>query len=126
MISIEEACKFSLRVEEKLNKMFENKKSGQGQGGRSSRLSYGGQNEDHIKNNVASCDQHQRDYIYKHYTHTHTRVCVCVCMYMYVYFRDQNNRDQRGGRGQGPRGGAFHRTCFHCVLEGHKAYGCPQ
>ena len=35
MNSIEEAYQFSLRVEEKINKKFDNKNSGRGRGGRS-------------------------------------------------------------------------------------------
>ena len=46
MNSIEEAYQFSLRVEEKLSKKFDNKNSGRGHGGRSSRQSSEGPNDD--------------------------------------------------------------------------------
>ena len=45
-MSIEEAYRFSLKVEEKLNKKYDNKKNGRGHGGRSGIKSYGGQNDD--------------------------------------------------------------------------------
>ena len=50
MINIEEAYKFSLRVEEKLNKKFDRKKRGHNQGGRGGGRSFGGRNEDLKKN----------------------------------------------------------------------------
>ena len=45
-MSIEEAYQFALKVEEKLNKKYDNKNSGRGHGGRSGRWSYGGQDDD--------------------------------------------------------------------------------
>ena len=45
MTSIEEAYQFALRVKEKLNKKFEGRKRGCGQGGRCGSRSSGGQNE---------------------------------------------------------------------------------
>ena len=41
-MSIEEAYQFSLKVKEKMNKKYDNKKSGRGHDGRSRRWSYGG------------------------------------------------------------------------------------
>ena len=46
MTSIGKAHKFSLRVEEKFNKKFDNKNSGRGRDRRSDGWSYGGQNDD--------------------------------------------------------------------------------
>ena len=46
MNSIEESYLFSLRVEDKLSKKFDNKNSGRGCGGSSDGRSYGGQNVD--------------------------------------------------------------------------------
>ena len=53
MRSIKEAYQFSLRVEEKLRKKFDNKKSGRGRGGRSVGRSYGGRNDDQKKKDEA-------------------------------------------------------------------------
>ena len=50
---IEKEYKFSLRVEEKLSKKFDNKNSGRGRGGRSSAQSYGGHNDDQKKKDEA-------------------------------------------------------------------------
>ena len=46
MNNIEEAYQFSLRVEEKPNKKFDNKNNGRGHGKRSGEWSYGGHNDD--------------------------------------------------------------------------------
>ena len=45
-MSIEEAYQFSVKVDENLNKKYDNKNSGRGHGGRSNGWSYGGQNDD--------------------------------------------------------------------------------
>ena len=50
MTSVEEAYQFALRVEEKLNKRFEGRKRGRGQGGRGGGRSSGGRNETQKKN----------------------------------------------------------------------------
>ena len=52
-MSIEEAYQFSLKVEEKLNKKYDNKKSGRGRDGRSGGWSYGGQNDNQKKKDEA-------------------------------------------------------------------------
>ena len=46
MTTIEKAYHFSLKVEENLNKKYDNKNSGRGHSGRSGGWSYGGQNDD--------------------------------------------------------------------------------
>lgn len=46
MVNIEEAYRFSLKVEEKLNKRFEGKQKGKSQGRRGIGRSFGDQNED--------------------------------------------------------------------------------
>ena len=58
MNSIEKAYQFYLRVEEKLSKKFDNKNSGRGCGGRSSRRSYGGYNDDQKKKDEARSSSH--------------------------------------------------------------------
>ena len=45
-MSIEEAYQFALKVEEKLNKKYDNKNSGRGCSGKSGGQSYGGWNDD--------------------------------------------------------------------------------
>ena len=56
--SIKEAYQFSLKIEEKLNKKYDNKNNGRGCGGRSRGWSYGGQNDDQKrKYEVISCNQ---------------------------------------------------------------------
>ena len=109
MSSIEEAYQFSLKVEEKVSKKFDNKNSGRGRGGRTSIWSYGGHNDDQKnKDEAISSNQNQRG---------NNSNC----------FLDQKNRDQRGrGRGQGSRRGCFRGKCFHYVEEGHRKFECSQ
>ena len=61
IMSIDEAYQFALKVEEKLNKKYDNKNSGRGCGGRSSGWSYGGRNDDQKnKDKARSSSQNQR------------------------------------------------------------------
>ena len=54
MRNIEEAYQFSLRVEEKLSKKFDNKNSERGRSGRYGGQSYGGHNDDQRNKNEAA------------------------------------------------------------------------
>ena len=68
MTSIEEVYHFSLRVEEKMRKKFDNKNSGRGSGGRSSGGSYSGHNDDQKnKDEVGSSSQNQRGNNFNHF-----------------------------------------------------------
>ena len=53
MNNIEEVYQFSLRVEEKLSKKFDNKNSGRGHNGRFGKKSYIGHNYNHKKKDEA-------------------------------------------------------------------------
>ena len=61
IMSIVEAYQFVLKVEEKLNKIYDNKNSGRGCSGRSGGQSHGGRNDDqNNKDDARSSSQNQR------------------------------------------------------------------
>ena len=66
MTSIEEAYQFALRVEEKLNKKYEGRKRGRGQGGRGGNRSTRGQNETQKKNKDVGTSRYQRNEGFNH------------------------------------------------------------
>ena len=66
MKSVEEAYQFALRVEEKINKKFEGRQRGHGQGERGSSRSFGGKSENQKKNEDVGTGRNQRNESFNH------------------------------------------------------------
>lgn len=105
VLTMEDSYQIALKIEERLNKKFENKQKGKGRGGKVGGRTY------------KSEENKQKGYKNEEGSNREAK-----------YDEGKSSLGQNfigRGRGCGFGGGPFRGTCFKCGEEGHRAYDCP-